>query len=214
MLLWIASALAAMTSASLDAPVPVVADLDLLPEPGTWPCQLTIQVDGLGTVTDVDLDEGCPSGLRQTAADIAKGWRFGPMATAHTEKATIAFRVLSQDAPEPKAESKPGALVVLLRPMDVLAPPPTAPDAPIRVDKGPKTRLPRGAEPLGLIAGTCSVRIDVGADGKVTRARADRCLDTLAADAVAAAKKITFVVPEGNTTTSEYDVAIRFEAPK
>ena len=171
--------------------------------------------DGLGAVTDVSLDEGCPSGLRQTATELAKGWRFGPMATPHTETATISFRVLTQEEPEPKAASKNGALVYVLRPMDVLAPPPPATDtAPIRIDKGPKTRLPKGAEALGLVAGTCSVRIDVGADGKVTRARADRCLDTLAPDAVAAAKKITFTVPEGNTQTGEYDIPIRFEAKK
>lgn len=202
-----------MAGSTLDAPAPVVADLDMLPEPGAWPCTVTMQVEGTGALGGVKVDSGCPSGLVDTARELAKGWTWEASAGPHTETAMLTFHVLRQDEPEPKPTSTVNKLVYVLRPMDVLAAPPTTASGspgPLFLDKPPKVKLPKGAEALRLAAGTCTVRVDVGADGKVKQARANRCLDVLAPIAVAASRKVTFTFGEGNAETGEYDIPVRF----
>jgi hypothetical protein len=215
MLLLAASvAFAALGTGTFDVPAPVVTDLDLLPEPGeAWPCTLTMQVDTLGAVTDVAVASGCPSGLVETARAMGRGWKWEPAATAHDETLTVRFRVLRSDEADPKPVSVPGDLTFLLRPVEIGAEPPTtlaAPTAPYRLDKGPKTKLPAGTESARVLAGTCTVRVTVGADGKVAGARAVRCLDLLAPAAVASVKKLKFTVGSGAPASAEFDLPVRF----
>lgn len=216
---------ASLRTATLDVPVPTIADLDYLPEPGTWPCTLTMQVDGLGAVLDVKVARGCPSGLIDTAKQIGAAWTWQPNATPHSEELTLTFRMLNMTEPEPKASSTPGSLVYFVRANDVLPPPPATtqvpgPDgAPItqveyELQKEPKLKPPKAAEALGVAAGSCVVRLDVGEDGKVTGARATRCLDILAGPAVAGAKQVRFKPREGTKPPTEYDLVVRFETPK
>lgn len=220
-----ASAFAAMGTATLDAPAPMVADLDLLPEPGAgWPCNVTLQADGMGAITDVKVARGCPSGLVDTTIALGRGWHFEPASAPHAEEVTITYRVLRADEAEPKPETTADKLVYLIRPLDLLPapsgagvlPPPPAdnPASPYSLDKPMKPKMPAGAEAARVRAGTCLVRVTVGPDGKVTSARANRCLDLLAPTAVATVKKLKFTVAEGTTTPGEFDLPVRFTAAK
>lgn len=203
---------ASMGTALLDAPVPAVTDLDLMPEPGAWPCTVTIAVEGGGAVSDVTVARGCPSGLVDTAKALGRAWTWSASAGPHAETVTVRFHVLSATDAEPKPVTTADDLTYLLRPWDVLEAPPTseaAPTAPYRLDKGPKVKLPGNAEALRLGAGTCLVRLTVGTDGKVTDAKASRCLDVLAGPAVAAAKKLKFTVA-GATAPATFDLPVRF----
>lgn len=217
MLLLVSSALASLGTATFDAGMPVVDDLDLLPEPGAWPCAVTLQVDALGAITERTVARGCPSGVVETARALAGGWTWGAAAGPHAESVTMIFRVLRQEDPEPKPATTAGEQVWLLRPMDLLPPPPGAwsggvedPAAPYQLAKPPKVRLPGGAEAARVVSGTCNVRVAVGADGKVTSARATRCLDLLAPVAVSAVKKLKFAVAEGAPASAEFDLPVRF----
>ncbi|MES2638813.1 MAG: energy transducer TonB [Myxococcota bacterium] len=216
LLLLAASALVAnafagtMFTATLDAPVPTVPDLDLLPESGTWPCALTLQIDSLGLVGSVAVAQGCPSGLVDTARELGKGWRWEPSSTARTESVTVLFTVLGFEDAEPKAVSTPDRVVYLLRPLGVLANEGTA--APVFKGKPTSPKLPKAATTAGISAGTCLVRLDIAADGSVARARATRCVDALAEAAVATAKKLKLDVPKGATPPKELDLRVRFDA--
>ena len=217
MLLLVASAFASLGTATFDAPIPAVTDLDLLPEPGAWPCALTLQVDALGAITDRKVARGCPSGLVDTARALGAGWKWGASAGAHAEEVTVIFLVLRQEDPEPKPGTTVEQQVWLLRPMDLLPPPPgewtggpADPAAPYQLEKGPKVKLPANAEAARVTAGTCNVRLTVGADGKVSSARATRCLDLLAPTAVSAVKKLKFKVATGAPPSAEFDLPVRF----
>lgn len=199
-----------MFTATLDAPVPAVPDLDLLPESGTWPCSLTLQVDSLGLVGSVTVAKGCPSGLVDTARELGKGWRWEPSAAARTEEVTVLFTVLGFDDAEPKAVSTPDRVTYLLRPLDVLAADGAA--APIFKGKPARPKLPKAATTAGISAGTCLVRLDIAPDGTVAKARATRCVDALAEAAVATAKKLKLEVAEGATPPKALDLPVRFEA--
>ncbi|MDP2313737.1 MAG: hypothetical protein Q8P41_12590 [Pseudomonadota bacterium] len=222
LLLLAASALAgSMGTATLDAPVPAVPDLDLLPESGAWPCALTLQVDGLGAVTDVRIANGCPSGLVETAREVGKAWRWQSAATPHAESVTVVFKVLGREDAEPKPESTSDRVVYLLRPLEPLPvpAPTTAADGtvapPYALKKKPaRPKLPRAATAAGVSAGTCLVRLTVADDGTVARARAIRCLDALAEPAVASTQKMQLVVVEGTPPPKEIDLPVRFEAEK
>jgi hypothetical protein len=216
---------ASLRTASLDAPVPNITDLDYLPEPGAWPCALTLQVDGLGAVNEVKVARGCPSGLIDTAKQIGAAWKWQPNATAHSDELAVTFHMLGMTDVEPKVASTPGSLVFLLRANEVLTPPPATtevagPDgAPItqveyELQKVPKLKPPKSAEALGVVAGSCLVRLEVGEDGKVTSARATRCLDVLAGPAVAGAKQVKFKAREGTKPPAEYDLVVRFATPE
>ncbi len=204
-------ALAGLTTATLDAPAPSVADLDLLPESGVWPCALTLQVDGLGAVSDVTFAPGCPTGLLDTARALGKAWRWEPAAAPHTEAVTLVFKVLGRDDVEPKAESAPDRVVYLLRPLDTLAPAEGA-AAPAWKGKPLNPKLPKAAAAAGISAGTCLVRVDVAPDGTVANARATRCVDALAEAAVAATKKLRLDVVEGVAPPTAIDLPVRFAA--
>lgn len=208
-----------VASATVDVPVPPIADLDMLPEAGAWPCTLTVEVDSLGAVGAVAIDRDCPSGLRDAAGALGKAHRFLSAAAPHTDELTVVFRMLANDAAEPKAETARGRLVYVLRPLEVTAPPVAA----TRVGKNgkpapeweivvPKTKLPGAAAAAGVTAGTCVVRLDVAPDGSVTRARASRCVDTLAGPAVAAGRKVKFKLAEGAKPPEALDLVVRFEA--
>ncbi|MDP2307217.1 MAG: energy transducer TonB [Pseudomonadota bacterium] len=212
LLLLAAHALAGMMfTATLDAPVPTIPDLDLLPESGTWPCTLTLQVDGLGVVGSVAVAKGCPTGLVDTARELGKAWRWQPSAAPHAEDVTVLFTVLGFEDAEPKAVSTPDRVVYLLRPLGLL---PVAAGAPAPLWKGKPARpkLPKAAVAAGISAGTCLVRIELAPDGTVAKARATRCVDALAEAAVAGAKKLRLEVAEGTTPPKELDLPVRFEA--
>lgn len=197
-----------MFTATLDAPVPTVPDLDLLPESGTWPCALTLDVDGLGVVGAVDLAQGCPTGLVETARELGKAWRWEPSSSPRREDVTVLFTVLGFEDAAPKAMSTPDRVVYLIRPLGVLA----APSAPVWKGKPARPRLPKAATAAGISAGTCLVRLDIAPDGTVARARATRCVDALAEAAVATARKLRLYVAEGTTPLTELDLPVRFEA--
>ena len=215
MLLLAASALAAtMATASLDAPVPTVADLDLLPESGAWPCALTLQVDGMGAITEVKVAPGCPSGLVETARTLGQAWKWEPSAAPHAEEMEVVFKALNADEPEPKAESTPRRLVYLLRPLDLLAAlPPKADGTPAFTYAGklPSPKLPKAAVTAGVTAGTCLVRLGFAADGTVAKARALRCVDALAEASLAATKKLKLDLAKGEAPPVELDLPVRFE---
>jgi hypothetical protein len=223
MLLLVSAAFAGpVDQATLDAPVPVVHDLDLMPESGTWPCSLTMPVDGLGALGELTADEDCPAGLNDTALALGKGWHFLNAPTPHTETAVVAFHVLGMGDPEPKPETTRGKAVYLLRPLDVADAPtaPTVTDAkgkasPAWTLTGVKAaKLSKAAEAAGVVSGTCLLRLDVGPDGAITKVRATRCLDVLAEPAIASVKKAKFVVAEGQKAPDRYDLAVRFEPEK
>lgn len=214
MLLFASLALAApLATAVLDAPVPDGMNLDLMPEPGSWPCSLTVAVDGMGAVTDVKVARGCPTGLVETAKALGRGWTFSSSAGPHDEPATARFHVLGPNDVAPKPVSaKPDDLTYLVRGWEVLPAPPTSeaePTAPYRLDKAPKVKLPKNAAALQLGAGTCLVRVTVGTDGKVGDAKVARCLDVLAPVAVDAAKKLKFTV-SGASEPATFDLPVRF----
>lgn len=200
-----------MATATLDAPVPVVADADLLPESGTWPCTLTLQVDSMGIVQTVGVDNDCPSGLTDTARDLGKGWHWRASGAARVEEVTVLFTVLGFEEAEPKAVSTPGKVVFLLRPLGILS---AVGPAPVFKGKLVHPKLPRAAAAAGINAGTCLVRLDLTPEGKVTRARATRCVDVLAEAAVAGALKLKVEATRLSPAPKELDVALRFEPPE
>src|SRR5262245_3769182 len=116
MLLLISLAHAGMGTAHLDAPVPTVTDLDLMPEPGSWPCSLTLAVDSLGAVTDVTVARGCPTGLVDTAQALGRAFAWERAGEAHSEPLTLRFHVLGASDAEPKPASTAGDLTYVLRP--------------------------------------------------------------------------------------------------
>jgi hypothetical protein len=210
-------------AATFVAPVPNLTDLDLLPEPGdAWPCVLDVQVDGMGAQKGFDLESGCPSGLKETARQMGTGWAWATSEAARTEKVSVAFRVLSDTEAEPKATSKPQNLVFFVRPYEVLPMPtaeqvagPKGTQVPAwTMSKVPELRLPKSALSAAVIGGSCLVRMDIGPDGKVTKARVNRCLDALAEPALAAAKKVEFKLAPGAQPPKQIDLAVGFEAAK
>ena len=65
-----------------------------------------------------------------------------------------------------------------------------------------------------VISRSSLVRLDIGPDGKVTKARENRCLDALAEPALAAARKVEFKLAPGAKPPEQIDLPVVFEAAK